>query len=300
MWTFNLFNEDIEIPIKSLIASAGKILLIILVALIIMIIIRRLVPRIIRMRMPSLGKLGEKIPKQNEQRVKTVSGVIVRAANVIVWVLAGMMILGVLGIDTTPVLATVGVASLAIGFAAQNIIRDYIHGMFIVMEDWYREGDVATCDGTVGTVQEVTLRRTVLRDLDGRMHIIPNSKIDRVSNWGRDWSRLNLDISVGYNENLDKCISVINEVCKELKADEKWGQHMITTPEVLRVNKLGDSGIDIKILGDTKPLQQWGLMGELRKRIKDRFDVEGIEIPWPHTKVYFGNDMAQAAAAATN
>jgi small conductance mechanosensitive channel len=295
MFTFSIFGKTIEWDLGSILASAGKTLLIIVVALVVLFIVRRLVPRLIKMRLP---KIRGKAPEQNEQRVGTVSRVIIRAANVIVLVVALMMILDVLGIDTTPVLATVGVASLAIGFAAQNIIRDYMHGMFIVMEDWYREGDVATCDGTVGVVQELNLRRTILRDIDGKMHVIPNSKIDRVSNWGRDWSRINLDISVGYNENLDRCISVINEVCKELKSDEKWGDKMVTTPEVLRVNKLGGSGVDIKILGDTKPLQQWALMGELRKRVKDRFDVEGIEIPWPHTKIYFGNDMATAATTS--
>jgi small conductance mechanosensitive channel len=294
MLTFSIFNTPIELDLRALATGGLKVLLIIVVALVALVIIRRLVPRLIKMRLP---KIRGKTVELDEQRVGTVSRVIIRALNVVIWVVALMMILEVLGVDTTPVLATVGVASLAIGFAAQNIIRDYLHGMFIVMEDWYREGDVATCDGTVGVVQEVNLRRTVLRDLDGKMHVIPNSRIDRVSNWGRDWSRINLDISVSYNENLDKCISVINDVCKELKADEKWGELMITAPEVLRVNNLGDSGIDIKILGDTKPLQQWALMGELRKRIKDRFDIEGIEIPWPHTKVYFGNDMAQVAPA---
>jgi small conductance mechanosensitive channel len=206
------------------------------------------------------------------------------------------MVLNVLGINTTAVLATVGVASIGIGFAAQNILRDYMNGMFIVMEDWYREGEVATCAGITGVVQKVLLRRTELRDLDGKLHVIPNSLIDKTSNYSRDWARINLNIPVAYGENLDQCISVINDECKKLKNDEKWGPQLITMPEVLRVDNLGDSGIDIKILGDTKPLQQWALMGELRKRIKDRFDVEGIEIPWPHTKLYFGNDMASMAA----
>jgi small conductance mechanosensitive channel len=135
------------------------------------------------------------------------------------------------------------------------------------------------------------LRVTVLRDLNGTMHVIPNSKIDQTSNMAREWARINFDISVGYNENLDKVFQVLNDVCMKFKEDSEWSEHMLTTPEVVRVNNLGDSGIEIKIMGDTKPMQQFALMGELRKRIKERFDEEGIEIPWPHTKVYFGNTL---------
>ncbi|MFC1950939.1 mechanosensitive ion channel family protein [Chloroflexota bacterium] len=294
MLTFGIFGTTIEIDLRALATGGLKVLLIVAIALIAMLIVRRVVPKIIRMRMPKLGR--KQTEERNEQRVATVSRMLIRACNIVIVIVALIMVLEVFGINTTAVLATVGVASIGIGFAAQNIIRDYMNGAFIVMEDWYREGEVATCAGITGVVQKVLLRRTELRDLDGKLHVIPNSLIDKTSNYSRDWARINLDIPVAYSENLDRCISVINEVCKGFKEDEKWGPQMITTPEVLRVNNLGDSGIDIKILGDTKPLQQWALMGELRKRIKDRFDVEGIEIPWPHTKVYFGNDMASAAA----
>lgn len=295
MLTFGIFGTTIEINLMALLTGALKVLLILAIALIVALIFRRVVPRLVKMRMPHIGK--KKAAERHEQRTATVSRVLVRAINIVVVIVAFIMILDVFGVNTTAVLATVGVASIAIGFAAQNIIRDYMHGLLIVMEDWYREGEVATCAGITGVVQKVLLRRTELRDLDGKMHVIPNSLIDRASNWSRDWSRINLNIPVAYGENLDQCITVINDECKKLKADEKWGPQLITTPEVLRVDNLGDSGIDIKILGDTKPLQQWALMGELRKRIKDRFDTEGIEIPWPHTKLYFGNDMASLTGA---
>ena len=121
------------------------------------------------------------------------------------------------------------------------------------------------------------------------MHVIPNSKIEMASNMTRDWARVNLNVSVSYNENLTKVFTVINEVGKGMKDDPVWGNDLLTPPAAVRVDNLGDSGIEIKILADTKPIKQWGLMGELRKRLKDRFDQEGIEIPWPHTKVYFGN-----------
>jgi small conductance mechanosensitive channel len=121
------------------------------------------------------------------------------------------------------------------------------------------------------------------------MHVIPNGSIEVVSNMARDWAAINLNIAVAYKENLDHVIEVINDVCQKFKNDNVLGRDLLSTPKVQRVNDLGNSGIEIKILGDTKPSRQWDLTGELRKRLKDRFDQEDIEIPWPHTKVYFGN-----------
>jgi small conductance mechanosensitive channel len=129
----------------------------------------------------------------------------------------------------------------------------------------------------------------VLRDLDGIVHHVPNGEIRVASNYTRHFARVNLDFSVAYDTNLDHAISVMNRVGQELAADENWKSLIVTPPQVLRINNLGDSGIDIKILGDVKPSEQWGVMGELRLRMKKAFDSEGIEIPWPHTKVYFGN-----------
>jgi small-conductance mechanosensitive channel len=131
----------------------------------------------------------------------------------------------------------------------------------------------------------------VLRDLDGIVHHVPNGEIKTASNYTRNFSRVNLNISVGYGTDLDQAISVINRVGKELAEDEKWRKIIKSAPQVLRVDNLGDSGIDIKILGDVEPIRQWDVMGELRLRLKRTFDAEGIEIPWPHTKVYFGNAL---------
>ena len=225
-------------------------------------------------------------------RSKTLSRIVVQVFSVVIWLMAIVMILSQLGVDIAPLLAGIGVAALAFGFAAQNIIRDYLHGFFILMEDWYRVGEVAVIQGTGGLVENITLRRTVLRDLNGTLHIFPNSRVEQASNMTRDWSRINLDITVSYKENLSNVFRVINEIGRELKDDPTWGPDLLTTPEVTRVNNLGDHGVEIKILGDTKPIKQWALMGELRKRLKDRFDQEGIEIPWPHTKVYFGNALS--------
>lgn len=131
-----------------------------------------------------------------------------------------------------------------------------------------------------------------MRDLDGAVHSIPNGEVTTSSNYTKDWSRVNLNISVAYGEDLDQVIEVINRVGNELTADEYFGPKIRSAPQVLRVDNFGDSGIEIKVLGEVKPLMQWEVTGELRKRIKKAFDEAGIEIPWPHVKLYFGQTQA--------
>lgn len=270
----------------SILIVAVKVVVIVLVAIGIVVFIRRTIPKVIQAKIP---KRGKKLEPVLAERSGTLSRVLIQVLTVTIWVLAIVIILTQLGVDIAPLIAGIGVGALALGLAAQNIIRDYLNGFFIIMEDWYRVGEVANIAGIGGLVIDINLRRTTLRDLDGTVHTIPNSKIELCSNLTREWARINLDIGVAYKENLDNVFRVINEVGKEMKDDPTWGKDLITTPEVTRVNNLGDNGIDIKILADTKPMRQWALTGELRKRLKDRFDEEGIEIPWPHTKVYFGN-----------
>ena len=285
---------DFNFELSAVVTGAVKVLVIVLVTWVLLWLIKKAVRRLINARIP---RIREESEEQLSSRSETLAGVINRVIAFIAWFIAFMMILTVFGINVAPIIAAIGVAGIAVGFAAQNIIRDYFHGFFIIMEDWFRVGEVAICSGQTGVVDSMGLRRTVLRDLNGTMHVIPNSKIDQTSNMAREWARINLDISVGYGENLDKVFQVLNDVCAKFKDDPEWGSNMLTIPEAVRVNNLGDSGIEIKIMGDTKPMQQWALMGELRKRIKERFDEEGIEIPWSHTKVYFGNSHSAGEAA---
>ena len=280
------FNFNFEL--STIVTGAVQVLIIVAVTWILLWLVKKAVRKLINARIPQIREESE---EQLSSRAETLASVVNRVISFITWFIAFMMILTVFGINVAPIIAAIGLAGLAVGFAAQNIIRDYFHGFFIIMEDWFRVGEVATCSGQTGVIESMGLRLTVLRDLNGTMHVIPNSKIDQTSNMAREWARINLDISVGYNENLDRVFQVVNDVCTKFKEDSEWSEHMLTTPEVVRVNNLGDSGIEIKVMGDTKPMQQWALMGELRKRIKERFDEEGIEIPWPHTKVYFGNTL---------
>lgn len=202
--------------------------------------------------------------------------------------LASGMVLSELGLNVTTLIAGVGVLGIALGLGAQTLVRDVVNGLFILIEDQYSVGDVVSVGGKSGVVIDINPRRTVLRDLDGNVHTIPNSVIDISTNMTRGFSRINIDFQVAYKEDLGRVIDIINDVCSTFAED--FADRIIDPPKVLRVNALGGSGIDIRVLGDVKPASQWELMGELRRRMKDRFDAEGIEIPFPHTTVYFRDE----------
>jgi len=226
-----------------------------------------------------------------KKRADTLLSVFIGAGRIFIGVVVIFMVLSELDIPIAPVLASFGIAGIAVGFGAQYLIRDLIAGIFVLLENQYRVGDWVRVADVAGLVEEVGLRKTVLRDFDGTIHHVPNGEIRVASNFARKFSRVNLNVSVAYDTDLDHAISVINRVGQELAADEYWGKLIRSTPQALRVDNLGDSGIGIKILGDVKPMQQWAVMGELRLRLKKAFDAEGIEIPWPHTKVYFGGPL---------
>ncbi len=229
-------------------------------------------------------------PTTREERVRrarTLSGVLVGAIGVFIFAMVIFMILAELTIEIAPLLASAGVIGIAIGFGAQSIIKDALNGLFIILEDQFNDGDVIKVAGLAGLVEELNLRRTVLRDLDGIVHVIPNGLITTVSNYTHEWARVNLNVPVAYATDLDAAIAVINRVGRDLAADPDFSKMIISAPQVLRVDKFAESGIEIKILADTKPMQQWPIAGELRRRLKKAFDEAGIEIPYPHTKFVF-------------
>jgi len=270
-----------------LIIHGIRILVIIAIAVTLYFLLRHFTPPLIKRTVTQRMKWQPE--EEIQERVNTLSPVLVNTGIVIIAIFAIFTILPEFGVNITAALAGLGIAGLAIGFGAQSLIRDIIAGIFVLLEDQYRVGDWVKIAGVDGLVEEMNLRRTVIRDFDGTVHSIPNSEIKIASNFTKEYARVNMNISVAYGEDLDRVIQVINRVCKEMAEDPEWKRDFISTPEVLRVDNLGDSGIDIKILGNTKPMRQWAAMGELRLRLKRTFDKEGIEIPWPHTKIYFGN-----------
>lgn len=287
IWILDIVGIDLPWLKSWLIRHGIRMGLITIFSMALIFILGRLIPAAVKPAI--LRKAKDQSEEETKKRVDTLSGVFVSASEVLIILMASFMILSELGINIAPLLAGAGVVGLAVGFGAQSLIKDILNGLFITLENQYRIGDMVKIADMFGLVEDMNLRRTVLRDLDGVVHCVPNGEIKVSSNFTRDWSRVNLNISVAYGEDLDRVIAVINRVGKELATDPAWAQVILKPPQVLRVDNLGDSGIDIKILGDTKPTKQWDIMSELRIRLKKAFDKEGIEIPWPHTKVYFGN-----------
>jgi small-conductance mechanosensitive channel len=267
-----------------------RVIVIIVVAVVIFFICRMVIPSI--MKKTVTNRMSGESETEIKKRTDTLSSILVKIAGIIIAIIAIITILPEFGVNIATLIAGIGVGGLAIAFAAQNLVRDFISGFFIILEDQYRVGDVISVAGVSGSVEEIGLRRTVLRNVDAHVICVPNGQVNISTNMTRKYSRVNLNVSVGYGENLKRVIDTINSICQEMAEDPQWKEDFISTPSVLRVDKLGDSGIDIKIMGDTQPSKQWAIMGELRLRLKDTFDNEGIEIPWPHTKVYFGNTPA--------
>lgn len=223
---------------------------------------------------------------QREQRAITLAGIFKGVSKIVIVLVAGITILSILGINTAPLIAGAGVAGLAISFGAQNLIRDFISGFFILLENQYRVGDVIRAAGVSGQVEDMNLRITVLRDLEGVAHFIPNGEIKVVSNLAKEWSRAVVNVGVAYKEDLDRVVSVLNKVGQELSRDPAFGLGILEPPQVLGVENFGDSQVTLRIITKTRPLKQWDTARELRRRIKAAFDSEGIEMPYPHRIVY--------------
>ncbi|MDD3480358.1 MAG: mechanosensitive ion channel family protein [Paludibacteraceae bacterium] len=220
--------------------------------------------------------------KREDTLIRIFSGTI----KIVIFSIAILMVLSELGLEIGPILAGAGILGLAVGFGGQYLIRDIITGFFMIIENQYRIGDVVNFDGTGGLVEDITLRMTTLRDLDGTVHHIPHGDIKRVANLSKYYARVNLNIRIAYSSNLEHVIAVVNKTGLALAEDPAWKEFIIKPPQFLRVDDFADSAIIIKILGETQPIKQWEVSGEFRKRIKIAFDREGIEIPFPQVVVH--------------
>ncbi|PIR87429.1 MAG: mechanosensitive ion channel family protein [Candidatus Harrisonbacteria bacterium CG10_big_fil_rev_8_21_14_0_10_49_15] len=283
----NTFQERVAefsaVIMPWLLNSGIKIIAILIIAAIIVrvsrIFIEKGVRKIVRQH-DDVSKIAER------QREDTLIKVFANASKVILWVVAAMMVLSEAGIDIGPLIAAAGVIGIAFGFGGQYLIKDIIAGFFVILENQYRVGDVVTIAGISGKVEDITLRLTVLRDLNGTQHHVPNGEISTASNMTKQYASVNMTIGIGYSSKLDHVISVVNRVGKALAESPEWKERIIKAPEFLRIDEFGDSSINIKILGDTIPGQQWAVAGELRKQLKEAFDEQGIEIPFPQRVVH--------------
>ena len=248
----------------------------------------RLVPLLLR-SLPLPETEGE-LTRQ-AVRAKTLRNVSESALKVAVVTVGGLLFLSNLGLNVTALLAGAGVAGLAVSFAAQNLIRDFIHGFFILLEDQYGVGDIVKVGDLAGVVEKFNLRLTVLRDLEGKAHFIPNSQIQQVTVFTQEWSRAVVDVGVAYKEDVDRVLAIFRDEAERFFQDPEWQDKLTNPPEVLGVENLADSAVVIRPLFGTKPAQQWAVAREFRRRIKKRLDQEGVEIPFPHRTLYFGEPL---------
>ncbi len=260
-----------------------KIILIVIGSFIINKIIQKFIERTVRIMVISDKNASANAEIQRENTLIQIFSTTVKIAIITISLL---MILQEFGLEIGPILAAAGIVGLAFGFGGQYLIRDIISGLFIILENQYRIGDVVDFDNASGLVEQISLRKTTLRDMDGTVHHIPHGEIKKVSNLTKDFSRVNLNLGISYNADLEHVISVVNQTGNSIAEDPQYKEFVIAAPQFLRVDEFADSSIIIKIIGETIPLKQWEVAGELRKRLKIAFDKEGIEIPFPQMVIH--------------
>ncbi|MEW6544563.1 MAG: mechanosensitive ion channel family protein [Nitrospirota bacterium] len=228
------------------------------------------------------GEAKELVPGAASQRIATLTSLLRTLASAMIWAIVVVLALAQLGLDIRPILAGAGIVGLAVGFGAQNLVRDLISGFFIILEDQVRVGDVAVVNGTGGLVEAITFRTITLRDLAGTVHVFPNGTITTLSNMTKGWSAYVIDVGVAYKEDTDRVVEVMRQVAEELRQDRAYADKFLEPIEILGVDEFGDSAVVIKARLKTRPIEQWTVGREYRRRLKKAFDAQGIEIPFPH------------------
>ena len=289
------------VQLQNLAVSAVRIALILFLAWLVTIAVKKLLKKM-RTQLFEKSRLAKDFTEETSKRADTITRLISQAVMITLWIIVTLVILKEIGLEIAPILAGAGIVGLAVGFGAQNLVRDVLSGFFFILEDQVRVGDVAVVNNTGGMVEEINFRTIVLRDLQGVVHVFPNGAVTSLSNMTKSWSGYVFDLGVAYKEDTDRVVNVILQVGKDLKGDETYGQLMIEPIEIFGVDKFSDSAVIIKGRIKTKPLQQWFVGREFLRRVKYAFDAQGIEIPFPHRTVYFGEaskpfDLKMVAAA---
>ena len=255
--------------------DAPKILLILIVALVVIRIVHTLTRGMVALRARHLP------PGIRGQQIQTLASVINSIASFVVWFLVGLTVLDRVGINLGPLLASAGIAGLAIGFGAQTLVKDFINGFFVLLEDQYNIGDGVRLAGVKGTVEDMSLRRTVLRDDDGTVHVIPNSQVQIVSNMTRDWSQIALQVSVAYGEPSDKIIELLKQVGEEIRHDPQFADDIVADIQVPGIDRVGNGEAEYLVLVKTRPRKQFAVTREFRRRIKECFEKNKIQAGLP-------------------
>lgn len=244
-------------------------------------------------------KLDHMDESEVEKRVNTLAGILQSIGRILIWAIVIMVMLPKFGLDIKPILAGAGIIGLAVGFGAQELVRDYISGFFMILENQIRTGDVAIINGTPGLVEKIELRTITLRDFAGVVHIFQNGKVNSLSNMTKEWSAIVFDIGVAYKEDPDRVMAVMSEVGTQLQDDEQFGHSILEPIEIVGVDNFADSAVVIKARIKTKPNDQWRVGREYRRRLKLAFDARNIEIPFPHTTINWGENSETLALKIT-
>jgi len=256
-------------------AASITIIIVVVVAIIILRLLRTFVERLIARVQAS----PDQTPREMQQKAQTLANVVESTGRFLVIIIAGMMILSNLGFEIAPLIASAGIAGLAIGLGAQSLIKDTVNGFFILMENQFAVGDVIAVGNESGTVEEISLRRTVLRAVNGAQVIIPNGEIRTVVNQSKGWSRAVLDVETAANVDDAKVLKVLHDLLDNIQADPVIGSQILEQPQVLGISAISVTGVTFRVLIKTKPLQQWTVERELRLRIRQTFIENGIAMP---------------------
>lgn len=286
--SFNFINNLLEKLYHWAISELPVVLIVIVITIATLIVYRFIMTRLKKIIIKRITKKKGIKTLESEKRVETLMNIVHSTGKIIIWVVAVMIILEKFGVNIGPILAGAGIVGLAVGFGSQELVRDVISGFFILLENQIRVGDVAVINGTGGLVENIELRTTSLRDFSGVVHIFQNGKINTISNMTKDWSAMVFDIGVAYKEDVDQVMEIMKEVGEELAGDEELGEKILEPLEIFGVDNFADSAVVIKARIKTEPIQQWTVGREFRRRLKKAFDDRGIEIPFPHRTVYWG------------
>jgi small conductance mechanosensitive channel len=263
-------------------SSGIRVVLVSTVMLLLLAITRQVLKRLRRLYEGALPSPAQR------RRADTLTYVLRDVARVFILAVGTMMILSEIGIDLKPLLAAAGLGGLAIGFGAQSLVKDVIAGFFILLEDSISVGDVVEVAGVSGVVEEVKLRTITLRDVSGSVHVVPNGIVDRVKNMTKDYSYFVFDIGVAYREDVDRVMAVLLEIAADLRSDPLYAADILEPLDMLGVDRFDDSAVIVRCRLKTLPGQQWRIGREMNRRIKKTFDAKGIEIPFPHRTIYWG------------
>jgi small conductance mechanosensitive channel len=272
---------------QAMFKTGFRILLILIITWVGIKVLRSFLKRVEKQLVKKSAKEGEP-PTESQKRIDTIIRLMRQGFMISIFIIVLLVILREFGIEIGPLIAGAGIVGLAVGFGAQNLVRDIISGFFIILENQIRVGDVAVINGTGGLVEKIKFRTIVLRDLSGVVHVFPNGTITTLSNMTNEWSAYVFEIGVAYKENTDNVIQLMKKVGKELFDDSEFKSSMLEEPEIFGVDKFDDSAVVIKGRIKTKPIKQWFIGREYLRRIKFAFDENDVEIPFPHTSVYFG------------